>query len=73
MTIGNLVAVAQSNIKRMLGYSTIAHAGYILVGLAAVACVLIGEGSQRRAVREFVDHCRRRLGGMLKYYYRPAA
>jgi NADH-quinone oxidoreductase subunit N len=37
MTIGNLVAVAQSNIKRMLGYSTIAHAGYILVGLAAVA------------------------------------
>ena len=37
MTVGNLVAMAQSNIKRMLGYSTIAHAGYILVGLAAVA------------------------------------
>jgi NADH-quinone oxidoreductase subunit N len=37
MTIGNLVAIAQSNIKRMLAYSTIAHAGYILVGLAAVA------------------------------------
>ena len=36
MTIGNLVAVAQSNIKRMLAYSTIAHAGYIMVGLAAV-------------------------------------
>ncbi|MCY3543942.1 MAG: NADH-quinone oxidoreductase subunit N [Chloroflexi bacterium] len=37
MTIGNLVAVRQDNIKRLMGYSTIAHAGYILVGLAAVA------------------------------------
>jgi NADH-quinone oxidoreductase subunit N len=37
MTIGNLVAIAQRNIKRMFGYSTIAHAGYILVGVAAVA------------------------------------
>ena len=39
MTIGNLVAIAQRNIKRMFGYSTIAHAGYILVGVAAVATV----------------------------------
>ena len=37
MTIGNLVAIPQRNIKRMLAYSTIAHAGYMLVGLAAVA------------------------------------
>lgn len=37
MTIGNLVAVTQRDIKRMLGYSTIAHAGYLLVGMAAVA------------------------------------
>lgn len=37
MTIGNLVAIRQNNIKRMMGYSTIAHAGYILIGLAAVA------------------------------------
>ena len=39
MTIGNLVAISQRNIKRMFGYSTIAHAGYILVGVAAVATV----------------------------------
>jgi NADH-quinone oxidoreductase subunit N len=32
MTIGNLVAIAQTNIKRMLAYSSIAHAGYLLVG-----------------------------------------
>ena len=37
MTFGNLAAIQQSNIKRMLAYSTIAHAGYLLVGLAAVA------------------------------------
>ena len=37
MTAGNLLALSQKNIKRMLGYSTVAHAGYLLVGLAAVA------------------------------------
>jgi NADH-quinone oxidoreductase subunit N len=35
MIIGNIVALAQDNVKRMLAYSSIAHAGYILVGLAA--------------------------------------
>ena len=37
MTLGNLVALNQRNIKRMLAYSSIAHTGYILVGLAAWA------------------------------------
>ena len=37
MTVGNVVAMTQTNIKRLLGYSTIAHAGYMLVGLAAIA------------------------------------
>lgn len=35
MTLGNLVALTQDNIKRMLAYSSIAHTGYIMVGLAA--------------------------------------
>jgi NADH-quinone oxidoreductase subunit N len=35
MTAGNLIAVVQTNIKRMLAYSAIAHAGYLLLGLAA--------------------------------------
>jgi NADH-quinone oxidoreductase subunit N len=35
MTIGNVVAIAQSNLKRMLAYSSIAHVGYMLVGLVA--------------------------------------
>ena len=36
MTLGNLVAIPQRNIKRLLAYSTVAHAGYLMVGLAAV-------------------------------------
>lgn len=35
MILGNLVALTQDNIKRMLAYSSIAHAGYILVGMVA--------------------------------------
>jgi NADH-quinone oxidoreductase subunit N len=36
MVVGNVVAIAQQNIKRMLAYSSIANAGYLLVALAAV-------------------------------------
>jgi NADH-quinone oxidoreductase subunit N len=36
MTIGNVAALVQSNVKRMLAYSSIAHAGYLLVAFAAV-------------------------------------
>ncbi len=35
MTVGNLAAVTQSNLKRLLAYSSVAHAGYILLGLVA--------------------------------------
>ena len=35
MTVGNLTALAQTNIKRMLAYSSIAHAGYLLVAMVA--------------------------------------
>ena len=40
MILGNVVAIMQNNLKRMLGYSSIAHAGYILMGVAAAG----GEG-----------------------------
>lgn len=36
MTLGNVVALPQTNIKRMLGYSSIAQAGYLMVGLATM-------------------------------------
>lgn len=46
MVVGNVVAVAQTNIKRMLAYSSIGHAGYIMMGVVAgtklgVAAVLL--------------------------------
>ena len=37
MTVGNVVALTQMNVKRMLAYSSIAHTGYIMAGLAAFA------------------------------------
>jgi NADH-quinone oxidoreductase subunit N len=35
MTFGNLIAITQTNIKRMLAYSSIAHAGYVLLGIVS--------------------------------------
>ena len=37
MTVGNVVAISQSNIKRLLAYSSIGHAGFMLIGIAAVS------------------------------------
>jgi NADH-quinone oxidoreductase subunit N len=37
MTLGNLIAISQRNIKRMLAYSSIAHAGYILIGVVSIS------------------------------------
>ena len=45
MTIGNLIAIRQKDIKRLLAYSTIAHAGYILVGVASIASQSAGGDS----------------------------
>ena len=39
MFIGNLAALVQTNVKRMLAYSSIAHAGYILVAFAASTAI----------------------------------
>jgi NADH-quinone oxidoreductase subunit N len=36
MTLGNVLAIVQANLRRVLAYSSVAHTGYILVGLAAV-------------------------------------
>ena len=45
MIVGNFAAIVQTNIKRLLAYSSIAHAGYILMGLVAA-------GSARAAVQD---------------------
>jgi NADH-quinone oxidoreductase subunit N len=43
MTLGNILAIAQKNIKRLLAYSSIAHAGYVLIGLVSLSS--LGRGS----------------------------
>jgi NADH-quinone oxidoreductase subunit N len=43
MTVGNVIAIAQQNVKRMLAYSSIAHVGYMLVGVVAGGA--LGNGS----------------------------
>ncbi|HCX28484.1 MAG TPA: NADH-quinone oxidoreductase subunit N [Blastocatellia bacterium] len=47
MTVGNVVAIAQNNVKRMLAYSSIAHAGYALVGFVAAGSA--SDSAQRNA------------------------
>ncbi len=44
MSLGNLLALLQDNVKRLLAYSSVAHAGYMLIGLA-VAPRLLGGGA----------------------------
>ena len=36
MTLGNLVAIAQKDLKRLLAYSSISHAGYVLIGILSM-------------------------------------
>ena len=47
MTLGNLAAIRQESVKRMLAYSSIAHAGYLLVGVSALG---FGVASARAGV-----------------------
>jgi NADH-quinone oxidoreductase subunit N len=39
MTVGNLLAISQTNIKRMLAYSSVSHAGYAMVGIVAANAI----------------------------------
>ncbi|HTM52384.1 MAG TPA: NADH-quinone oxidoreductase subunit N [Pirellulales bacterium] len=48
MTLGNLVALWQSNVRRLLAYSSIAHAGYLLIGLA-VGFAVAGGATEAQA------------------------
>jgi len=43
MTFGNIVALVQSNVQRMMAYSSIAHVGYILTGVTAISSIGLGD------------------------------
>ena len=55
MAVGNLVALAQTNLKRLLAYSSIAHVGYLLMGLAALAAVE-SDGNVQRSVSHLASN-----------------
>lgn len=67
VTFGNLAAYSQTNIKRLLAYSTIAHAGYMLMAVSAMIVILAGgrsiEGMDYRA------EAARCLEGLLFYLF----
>lgn len=50
MTVGNVVALSQTSLKRMLAYSSIAHAGYILMGVLAAGRLANNAAAARNAV-----------------------
>ena len=54
MTIGNVVALFQDNIKRMFGYSSIAQAGYLMVGLATVGMAAASDEIGRSGLLFFI-------------------
>jgi NADH-quinone oxidoreductase subunit N len=54
MTLGNITAIPQSNIKRLLGYSSIAQAGYLMVGLAAVGMSPVTDSVARGTILFFL-------------------
>ena len=54
MTVGNVIAIQQTNIKRMLGYSSIAQVGYIMVGLATVGLSLANVTTGQSAILFFL-------------------
>lgn len=54
MTGGNIVALTQTNVKRMLAYSSIAHTGYILAALAAFAHAATASTAQAEAIQSIL-------------------
>jgi len=54
MTLGNVLALLQNNLRRLLAYSSVAHAGYILAGLTAGATLLPGQEMRQDGVAAVV-------------------
>ncbi|MGQ0633521.1 MAG: NADH-quinone oxidoreductase subunit N [Planctomycetaceae bacterium] len=66
-TFGNLAAYAQTNIKRLLAYSTIAHAGYMLMAVSAMMVVLNSPAQTGQAVLDRSSTAAMCLQGLLYY------
>lgn len=62
MAWGNIAAIAQTNIKRMLAYSSIAHAGYVLVSLPAATNSMVAPEAIRAALFYLLSYAFTNLG-----------
>ncbi|MFN0051886.1 MAG: NADH-quinone oxidoreductase subunit N [Planctomycetales bacterium] len=66
-TYGNLTAYAQTNIKRLLAYSTIAHAGYMLMAVAAMMVILNAPAGSHAAIQDRAASATYCVQGLLYY------
>lgn len=62
LILGNVVAIAQTNIKRMLAYSSIAHAGYILMAVAAAGTQGVANAATQAALLYLMAYMFTNLG-----------
>lgn len=67
MTFGNLAAYAQTNVKRLLAYSTIAHAGYMLMAVAATLLLTDAVPPEGWTTAQLHDEAVRGLEGLTYY------
>lgn len=67
MTLGNLAAYAQTNVKRLLAYSTIAHAGYMVMAIAALLVLWDAPESSGFSQAELADASVRSVEGLMYY------
>ncbi|MGQ9849184.1 MAG: NADH-quinone oxidoreductase subunit N [Aggregatilineaceae bacterium] len=62
MILGNVVAIVQSDLKRLLAYSSIAHAGYILIGVAATGTPAVADEAARAVIMYLVAYAFTNVG-----------
>ncbi len=69
VTFGNLAAYSQTNAKRLLAYSTIAHAGYMLMAVSALVVVLAGGAGAGLSDGVIAETAQRCVEGLLFYLF----
>ena len=67
MTLGNLAAYSQDNLKRLLAYSTIAHAGYMVMAVAALLSLWDAPEASGFSRAELADASARSVEGLMYY------
>ncbi len=67
MTFGNLAAYGQTNVKRLLAYSTIAHAGYMLMAVSAMLVITNAAESSGWSAAQVQDGAARCVEGLMYY------